>query len=794
MLNFIQDLRYALRTLRRSPGFAAVALVTLALGIGASTAIFSVVHAVLLRPLPYKDPARLVFVWGSNPRIGREEASLPDFTDWRAQSTVFEGMAGLVTRSLVLTSIEEPERIPGAGVTANFFSVVGVEPVLGRGFRPQEDRPGGERVAILSHGAWERRFGADPKVIGKSVTLSEAVYTVVGVLPRGFRAPNDTEVWTPMALAPAQFGRRNDFVVAIARLKRGVSLERAQAEMTVIAKRLEREYPGSNTGWTALVVPLHADLVKDVRLPLLVLLGAVGFVLLIACANVANLLLARAAARRREIAVRAALGAGRARLVGQLLTESVMLALAGGGLGAGLATWGIPALLAAAPAEMPRLDIGIDAPILIFTLAISLLTSVVFGLAPALDASRLDLTGSLKEGGRGSTAGAGGLRGALVAAEIALSLVLLIGAGLLLRSFWRLQAVPSGFRADNVLTMRLLQTSTRFSQRVQLARFYEQVLERTARLPGVVAAGLINAVPLSGSNTNFDFTIDGRPPLPPGQNLTADFRVSSPDYFRVLGIPLIQGRLFTAYDHTEAPPVAIINEASARRHFPGQDPLGQRIRIDGPPREIVGVVGNVRHESLASGTKAEIYVSYQQSGARSLALVVRTEGDPLQAVGAVRSQVRAVDQDVPVFNVRSLQAIVEASLAQRRFTMMLLAMFASVALLLAAVGIYGVVSYVASLRTHEFGVRLALGARPVDVAWLVLRQGLVLVTGGVAAGLAAAVALARLIGTLLYGVSATDALTFGAVSAMLAAVALAALYFPARRATQVDPLVALRYE
>ncbi len=792
----MNELRYALRTLRTNPAFTIVALLTLALGIAANTAIFSVVNAVLLRPLPYKDPERLVFIWGSNPRIGREEASLPDFLDWRSQSTVFEGVAGLAPRSFTFTTKEGTDRIIGFGVTANFFSVVGVEPVLGRSFRQEEDRPGGDRVVILSHGFWERRLGADSKMLGTSLTLSGETYTVVGILPRSFRAPNDPELWTPMALDPARFGRRSDFVIVIARLKNGVSLRTAQVEMTTIAQRLQQQYPQTNTLWTAEVVPLHAHLVRDIRLPLLLLLGAVGFVLLIACANVANLMLARAAVRRREIAVRAALGAGRARLIRQLLTESVVLAVAGGLLGTILAAWGISGLLAAAPSDLPRIDVTIDRVVFGFTLGVSLLTGLLFGLAPALKASKLDLTESLKDDSRGSIGGRGArLRTALVAAEIALSVVLLVGAGLLIRSFWRLQAVPSGFRADNVLTLRLVQASTRYSEPVQFAQFYAQVLERVEGLPGVRAAGFINAVPLSGSNTNFGFAIEGRPPQPPGQNLTADFRVASPDYFRVMGIPLLKGRSFTAQDHTQASRVALINEATARRHFPDQNPLGQSIRIDGPPRLIVGVVGNVKHASLASDMEADIYVPYQQAGrVRSLTVVVRTEGDPIQLAGAIRREVQALDKEVPVFSVRTMQAVVEASLAQRRFIMTLLAIFAVLALILAAVGIYSVVSYVVTQRTREFGVRLALGASRSDVARLVLRQGLGVVAVGVAIGLAAAAGLTRVMGTMLFDVRPTDAATFVGVPALLAIAALVASYLPARRAAKVDPIVALRYE
>ncbi len=780
----------------RSPAFTAVAVLTLALGIGANTAIFSVINAVLLRPLPYKDPERLVFVWGQNPRIGHEGASLPDFTDWRSQNTAFEGMAGLAGQSFNLTSGDEPERLLGYAATANLFPLLGVEPALGRGFRAGEDKPGAERVAILSHGLWERRFGSDPSLVGKSLTLSGQSYVVVGVLPRDFRAPNDPEIWAPMTFDPARFGRRNDFVTVIARLKPGVSLEQGQAEMTTVARRLEQQYPQTNTGWTAWVVPLHSYLVRDFRQPLWILLGVVGFVLLIACANVANLLLARAAGRRREIAVRAALGAGRRRLIRQLLTESVLLAAAGGAAGILLALYGISGLLAMTPAELPRLiNINIDGPVLAFTVGVALLTGFVFGLAPALETSRLELAASLKEGGRGATAGSGArLRGALVAGQLALSLVLLIGMGLLIRSFWRLQAAPAGFRPDNVLTARITQPAARLKERVQVAQFFTDVLERVAKLPGLRAAGLISAVPLSGNNSNLDFTIAGRPPLPPGQNLTADFRVASPDYFRAMGIPLVRGRPFAAQDHTQAPPVAIINEATVRRYFAGQDPLGQRLTIDGPAREIVGVVGNVKHESLAAPLEAEIYVPYQQSGARTLSLAVWTQGDPLATVGPLRNEVRAVDKEVPVYNVRTMEAMVKASLAQRRFILILLGVFAVLALALAAVGIYGVVSYVVTQRTHEFGVRLALGASAGDVARLVLRQGMTLVGVGVAIGLAAAAGLTQLLGTLLYQVSAIDLPTFAGIAALLAAVAMAAAWIPARRATKVDPMEALRHE
>jgi putative ABC transport system permease protein len=794
-----QDLRYGVRTLLKKPGFTFIAVLAIALGIGANTAIFSVVNGVLLRPLPFKDPDTLARLYEENSEHSffRQSATYPNFNDWREQNSVFEAMAAYVSGSTNLTGRAEPERIQAAAVTADFFRVLRVDPILGRTIQPDEVKPGGPKVAVLSYRFWQSHYGGDPDITGQALTLDAEAYTIVGVMPREAQWPSTAELWIPVTLDLSQMGRRSQFLGVIARLNQGATWQQATTEMDAIGTRLAEQYPTPNKGWGVAVVPLTDVVVGDVRPALLVLLGAVGFVLLIACTNVANLLLARAASREKEIAIRTALGARRTRLIRQLLTESMLLAIAGGALGLLLALWAVDVLLSLSAGSIPRVqEINIDARVLGFTLLVSLLTGAIFGLVPALQASKTSLNESLKEGGRRSSGSSGHrVHSLLVISEIALSLILLIGAGLMVKSFQRLQQVNPGFNAENVLTARLSLPDVRYPQPINVASFTEQVIDRIAALPGVESAAAIANLPLGGNGWSNSFAIEGRPPLPPGEFIAADNNRITPDYFRTMEIPLIKGRFFSERDGANSPAVIIVSETFARRFFHDEDPMGKRVIVHdgGPPREIVGIVGNVKHEGLDTDIRPMMYVPYAQNPNDTLNLVVRA-GDPKLQVAAVRSAVWEVDKDLPVANIRTMKELLAESVARSKFSMLLLTIFAGAALLLAVVGIYGVMSYSVNQRIHEIGIRMALGARGSDVLKLVVAQGMRLALIGVAIGLAGAFAMTRLMASLLYGVSATDPITFVVISSLLAGVALAACFVPARRATKVDPMIALRYE
>lgn len=812
-----QDLKYGARLLIKRPGFTAVAVLALALGIGANSAIFSVVNGVVLRALPYKDPDRLMMVWGRRPLIqahaGMSEfpVSAADFIDWRDQNQSFDEIAAFHSQPFNISGSGEPEFLGGVRSSYNLFSLLGVEAQLGRTFLKDDDQPG-SRVVLISDGLWERRFGGDPNIIGQQIILNDQPYTVLGVLPRdfqfprrgeipaGFQFPRQADLYTPLAWTPNQMANRGrNFLAVVARLKPEFSMAQAQSEMKGISEHIKELNPQFNKNTEISIVSLHQQAVGKVRTALLVLLAAVAFVLLIACANVANLLLARAAARQKEIAIRTALGASRVRLIRQLLTESVLLSLVGGTLGLLLSLWGIDVLLAISPGNLPRVEgIRVDGRVLAFTFVVSLITGIVFGLAPAVQASKPDLNDALKEGGRASSVGHNRFRGFLVVSEVALALVLLIGAGLMIRSFVSLLNVPAGLDSRNVLTVDVGLPRAKYTG-PQQAAFFQETIERVKSLPGVQSAGAVYPLPLSGAEEGSNFSIEGREPAE-GERFNAGPRWVSPGYFKVMGISLIAGRDLADQDSADAPRVLLINETMARRYWPNEDPIGRRIGFDYVTnekpnwRQIVGVVRDVKHTSLESASTPEMYIPFPQFPSSFMTLVVRTEGDPLNYVSGVRSQVMSVDKNQPISNVHTMEQLLSNSVAERRFNMLLLGVFGVVALLLSAVGIYGVMSYAVEQRTHELGVRMALGAQTSHVLALVVREGMLLVLAGLGVGITAAFALTRLMSSLLYGVSATDPVTFAAIAVLLGAVALLACYVPARRATKVDPMVALRYE
>jgi len=820
METLLQDVKFGARTLSKRPGFALVAVLTLAVGIGANTAIFSVVNAVLLGPLPYPDPERLVMVLETDMARGTADvgASMPDYREWEGRNQSFDRIAAYATYNYNISGVEEPERVVGAAVATDFFLLLGVNPEQGRGFVEEEGLYGKHRAAVLSNALWQRRFGDGARLEGQTIRLNGETFAIVGVMPRGFSFPDtDVALWTPLALPDndSLSKRGNYWLNVVARLKPGVTIEHAEADLGNIHRQLEQE--NITFGFSARVESLAAATVGDFRAPLWVLLGAVGCVLLIACVNIANLLLARGSARAAEIAVRAALGASRGRLVRQMLTESLMIGVLGAVGGLLLAWWGVDVLVRLEP-DLPRLDSArVDGRVLAFTAGLAVVTSLLFGLVPALRSASTDISGAVKSGGKGGTRNHR-LLGGLVVAEIAIALVLLAGAGLMINSLLRLQRVDPGFRTDNILTMQLALPEARYpdDQLEKAVGFYRQLIERVKGLPGVQSAGVTSALPLTDSGWGKLLTREDRPaPKAMEEIPVTQYRQVSADYFDTLGIRPVDGRYLNEHDGPGGLPVAVINETAARRFWPDEDPIGKVFKL-GPPEEIipagilppnyrfirwtvVGVVKDVRHGGLGRAVSPEIYTLPEQSlandgPARTMFLAVRTANDPTALTGAIRREVQELDKEQPVANIATMEERRAESLLQVRFNTLLLALFAAVALGLAVIGIYGVMSYSVAERTREIGIRVALGAQRNDVLGLVVKRGMALVFGGALIGLGGAVALTRLMVSLLYEVSATDPLTLAAVAGVLAVAALVACWIPARRATKVDPMVALRYE
>jgi putative ABC transport system permease protein len=806
MESLLSDVRYAARNLFRRPGFTIIAVITLALGIGANTAIFSAINALLLKPLPFPELDRVVAVWDKLPSRGvqRNEVTVANYLDWQSQTQSFEQLALYRWWSANLTGIDPPERIQGFLVTANFLDTTGMKPIMGRNFLPEENQPGKGAVAVITHSLWQRRFGGDPNILNKTITINSITRTVVGVMPERFNFPKGAEVYAPLPMTPELMKSRGDHsYYVLGRLKPGASIPGAQAELDNITARLEQQFPETNKGWGATIFPIVADTVRTYDTALWIMMGAVGFVLLIACANVANLMLARASGRQKEIALRTALGASRWRIVRQLLTESLIVALIGGALGVLIGFWGIDALRAANPAEASRFapgwyQLGINAPVLLFTLGLSVVSGIVFGLVPALQASRTNLNDSLKEGGRQTSASSHRLRSSLVVFEFALSLVLLVGAGLLTRSFLALVKTDPGFNPDHVLTMNLMLPAAKYKDQPARAAFYNDLVQRVKTQPGVESAAVVNYLPLGGANSSDSYLVEGEPEPAPGDEHGGRYRVATPDYFRTMGISIVRGRGFTDQDRAGAPPVVIVNEAFVRKHWPGADPIGKRIRFYGPLErapwmQVVGVIADVKHE-LNLAVTPEYYLPHAQNPWNAMVLVAKTSVEPGSLAGALRQQVWAIDKDQPVFDVKTMQEVRSTSVAVYSFSSVMLGIFAFVALLLASIGIYGVMAFAVTQRTQEIGIRIALGARSVDVLKLVVKHGMKLALLGMVIGLAGSWAVTRFIEKLLVGVEATDLLTFSVVSVCLLVAAFVACYLPARRATKVDPLVALRYE
>ncbi|MBZ5573408.1 MAG: ABC transporter permease [Acidobacteriia bacterium] len=814
METLAQDFKYNLRVLLKNPGFATVAVLVLALGIGANTAIFTVVNAVLLRPLPYPDANRLVRIWHvpppqSFPGMTRFAVSAANYVDWEAQNHVFDRMTIYSYRPLNLTGTTQPEAIDVTSVSSQFFAVLGVQPMLGRAFIPEEDQPGRNRVVILSHRFWQSHLGGNPGIVGQNITLDNESYLVAGIMPANFRIPGYAQMWTPMAWTDKERSVRGEHhYTVVAHLRPGVSVKQAQAEMTTISSRLEQQYPEDDKGWGAVVLPLHEDIVRDVRAALLVLLGAVAFVLLIACANVTNLVLARTFGRRKEIAIRAALGASRARVLSQVLSETVLLAITGGLVGLVVAHFGVRLILAFLANQIPQsAEVGLNSWVLGFALAVSLLSGVLAGLLPALRLFGIDLNETLKQGSGRTDADSLGkrTRSALVISEVALSLVLLFGAGLLVRSLLQLRQVDGGFDPHHVLTMLLSIPETKFPTPGQEVSFFDQVLEKVRNSPGVEAAAAIDDLPLGGGSHQ-PIAVEGRPKVPMSEQPEVDVRLATPGYMRTMRIPVLRGREFNDTDVAERPAVVVISESMARSLWPNEDAIGKRLTLTffpDTPREVVGIVGDVKMDGLdQSRPEATLYWPLAQVSAPTMAswrsyglsLVVRTTPDPASLVSAVTDAVHGVDKDIPVLNIQSMDDLVSTSLSPQRLNVLLLGVFAGLALLLAAIGIYSVLSYNVRRRVREIGIRMALGAQIQDVLRMVIIEGMRPTLIGLGIGLAGALLLGRFLSSLIFGVKATDPLTFGAVSVLLAGVALIATVIPAYRATRVQPMRALRDE
>ena len=806
---FLKNLVYSARMLWKKPSLTIVAITAIGLGIGANTAIFSVVNTVLLQPLPFPQPKQLVNIASEqrNQTLdGRGTFSVPDFLDVQKSSTSLQYVATFQGSGTFTTDGNEPERLLGAMVSYDYFNVLGVKPELGRAFTPDDDKPGAASVVLISHALWQRRYAGDPNIIGREIDLGGKT-TVVGVMPAGFEFPisdENQDFWEPLFSASfmtkeVREERANRFLPVIGRLKPGATVDQAKADLDLISRQIEQSSPVSNTNLIFNAVSMHEDVTRDYRTALLVMLGAVGLVLLIACANVANLLLARAVSRQKEIAIRMALGASRRRIAGQLLMESVLLALAGGAVGLLLATWGTDLLVAYGPADVPRLrDVGLDRYVLFFTLGLATLTGIIFGLAPALHASKPAPGNMLKESGRGVYTGRSRMRSALIVSEVALSLMLLAGAGLLINSFWRLLQTDAGFNPKGVLALDIPLSRETYKTTEERVAAFQQLIARMKTVPGVRDVSVVSNVPLSDNDIEVSFQIEGREPYKPGEEAVADYTVTGNDYFRTMDIALLRGRVFTDSDTAKSPSVMVVSKAFTKVYFPNEDAIGKRIILDGPnktPREIIGIVDDVRRKGLDNDVQPEMYFSYVQKPERRLNLVIRsTTEDASQLTPAARAEVKAFNPQQIIWRAQTLEQMLSTSVAPRKFNMLLLGIFAGVALVLAAVGLYGVMSYSVSWRTQEIGIRMALGAKRTDVLRMVVRQGMTMTLIGLALGLVGVIALSRVMVGLLYGVSPTDPLTFTGVSIVLLVVALLACLIPARRATRVDPIVALRSE
>jgi putative ABC transport system permease protein len=804
MNTFIQDLKFAIRMLRKAPGFAAIAILTLALGIGANTAIFSVVNAVLLRPLPFKDASELALLRETSQNVGDVSVSYPDFLDWRQQSRAFSAVAAVHNVGFNLSGVVQPENISGYAVSPNFLSLLGVRPILGRDLLPSEEKQGTDPVVLLSYQLWQTHLGGDAQVLGRTIALDGRSYTIVGVLPPTFHFLDKADVIAPIGIFVADMGDRGDRgdMDVIGRLASGSPLSKASVEMDTIAARLAEQYPKTNIKVGAHVISIREAFAGDTRLAILILFGAVVFVLLIACVNVANLFLVRGAARAREIAVRLAFGAGRARVIRQMLTESFLIAALGGALGLALGAWGIAGLGYLMPADTYQtMNVRMDASVFLFAGAMVLLVAFAFGIIPALQATRPDLQETLKEGGRSSTSGAGQhrLRGALAIAETALALILLVGAGLMLKSLFRLLEVSPGFEPSRALVMEMNLRTAQYSKPPAVLNFWQQALDRVREIPGVESAAVGTVIPLTDNHSRTDITLDGLPTPGPGEFPHPDYHIISPGYTSALGVPPLRGRTFSESDNENAPLVGLVNAMLARRFWPNDDPVGKRFKWGHPQDDtkwitIVGVVGDTKLYGLDKPARLEVYVPFRQDVANDMYLVVRSAIDPASLTSAIRATVSSIDKDQPVFGIETMQKLVDDSVSTRRLTLVLLGIFSALALILAAIGIYGVMSYSVALRTQEIGIRMALGAQHRDVLQLVLGQGARIALFGVAIGLVGAAALTRFLSSLLFSVSTNDPLTFAGVAAILVAVALVACYIPARRAMRVDPIIALRYE